>query len=358
MNLPSQTEAFELLYAIASADGREETLFGGSIRDARAAFGKMRIGSAYPAVYLEFPLLGPPCFDMLTVYGSVGRDDRFAPGGGFGYEKMFRWFSGLPEQSGCSCGIELDTGSGDTERAGAYLQFRARTRYAEAFLDSLGESGRTKGFYETVRRLPEGWPPAYIGLFSGREGTPLRVGGYMEQEQKEAAARDPALLGEQFRRIGFEAYDPDMLKFCAELMAMAPGVDFQFDILPDGSLGDVFGLSLSFNEVAPSRSAACMESGFGARLMRRLQDEGLADGRWEKIAGAAFAKGLPAETEDGNRVLFAAMVRLNYAKVKFRCGKPAPAKFYLMTKAAALPAGGQPAGAAREPEPDPDRTPD
>ena len=179
MKQPTQAQAFELLYAIAAADGREEALFGNSIEAARPAFERMRIGSAYPGVYLEFPLLGKPCFDMLAVYGSVGKDDRFDCGGGFGYKNMFRWFAGLPENHGCSCGIELDTGSGETERAGAYLQFRARTDYAEPFLDSVGESARMEEFGETIRRLPKGWPAAYIGLFPGREGSPMRIGGYL-----------------------------------------------------------------------------------------------------------------------------------------------------------------------------------
>ena len=339
MKLPTQTEAFELLYSLAAADSREEILFGSSIELARPAFEKMRIGNGYPAVYLEFPLLGRPCFDMLTVYGSVGADDRFASGAGFGYGNLFRWFSGLPEGNGCSCGIELDTGSGETEHAGAYLQYRTKAEYAEAFLGAVGESPRTEGFHEAVRRLPEGWPPAYIGLFPGRQGSPVRIGGYMDRAVQEAIARDPGLLGEQFRRIGFSAFTPDMLKLCAELMAMVPGIDFQFDIFPDGSLGDVFGLSLSFNEVTPKESKKCMEQGFGLSVMRRLQEEGLADGRWEAVARAAFARSLPMETPDGKTSLFAAVVRFNYAKVKFRKGEPAPAKFYLLTKAAVLPAG-------------------
>ena len=174
MKQPTQTQAFELLYSIAAGDGREEKLFGSSISAAQPAFEKMRIGSGYPTLYLEFPLLGKPCFDMLAVYGteSIGPEDRFAPGAGFGYGDMFRWFSGLPDRSGCSCGIELDTGSGETERAGVYLQYRSSLKYAEPFLDTVGESARTQGFLDAVRRLPEGLPAAYVGLFPGREGSP------------------------------------------------------------------------------------------------------------------------------------------------------------------------------------------
>ena len=177
MKQPTQTQAFDLLYSLAAQDGREEKLFGSSIETAQPAFEKMRIGNGYPTVYLEFPLLGRPCFDMLAVYGTenVGPDDRFAPGAGFGYGDMFRWFSSLPEKSGCSCGIELDTGSGETERAGAYLQYRSSLEYAEPFLDSVGESARAHGFRDAVHRLPDGWPAAYVGLFPGREGSSISL---------------------------------------------------------------------------------------------------------------------------------------------------------------------------------------
>ena len=339
MKQPTQTLAFDLLYSLAAENGREEKLFGNSIEAAAPAFERMRIGSGYPTVYLEFPLLGSPCFDMLSVYGTanIGPDDRFASGAGFGYGGMFRWFSSLPDKSGCSCGIELDTGSGETERAGIYFQYRSNLNYAEPFLGSVGESARKEGFLDAVRRLPEGLPAAYVGLFPGREGSPMRIGGYMNRGLQEAVAGNPDVLGKAFRQIGFSTFRHDMLAFCAELMKMVPAIDFQFDLFPDGTIGDVFGLSLSFNEVKPSESAECMEKGYGAKVMQRLQRDGLADERWKAIAGAAYAKAVPVETDDGKEALFAALIRLNYAKIKFKAGDPMPAKFYYMTKAALLP---------------------
>ena len=166
----------------------------------------------------------------------------------------------------------------------------------------------------------------------------MRIGGYMDHERKDAIAQDPGLLGEGFKQIGFSAFRPDMQKYCAELMAQVPGIDFQFDIYPDGSLGDVFGLSLSFNEVKPYGSEECMERGYGAAVMQRLQKDGLADDRWKAVAGAAYAKSIPIETTEGKPALFAAVIRINYAKIKFKAGIPMPAKFYYMTKAAILPA--------------------
>jgi hypothetical protein len=181
--------------------------------------------------------------------------------------------------------------------------------------------------------MPEGWPPAYVGLFPGRAGTPLRVGGYMEGAMQKACADDPALLATEFDRIGFSAYDGEMLSRCGALLSLAPSVDFQFDIMPDGTLGDVFGLSLSFNETKPREARVCMESGFGARIGRTLQEWGLADERWGLIAGAAFARHVPFDREDGSQGRFALCCMLNYAKVKFAGAVAQPAKFYLRMSA-------------------------
>ena len=54
-------------------------------------------------------------------------------------------------------------------------------------------------------------------------------------------------FGRRFERIGFIAFDDEMLERCSSFMRIAPAVDFQFDIMADGTLGDTFGLSLSFN---------------------------------------------------------------------------------------------------------------
>ena len=341
MKKPTQMEAFDALYSIASDGGREDALFGSSIELARPAYEKTLIGNGYPSVYLEFPLLGSPCFDLLSVHGHVERGARFAPGAGFGYEGMLEWFQGICKEDGSiSCGIELDTASGETERAGVYLQQRERHDLVVPFLESVGEGSRVESYLDVLSRMPEGWPPAYVGLFPGRPGTPLRIGGYLDVLQLERLADDPAYLGECFQRMGFAAYDDDMLDRCAEFMKHAPSADFQFDIMPDGSLGDTFGLSLSFNEARPRHARECMESGYGAEIMNLLQGWGLADERWKLIAGAAFARHIGFEKEDGTEGRFALAIRFNYAKVKFTACEPRPAKFYLTCLAGELATAG------------------
>ena len=323
-------EAFGVLYALAAKDGRGEALFGNSIGLARPVFERTHRGGSYPAAFLEFPLLGEPCFDLLSVHTCVEPGARFAPGAGFGYQGMLDWFTGIcrPNET-VGCGIELDISTGETERAGVYLQQFARHELVEPFLASVGEAGRAQTYLDVLARMPQGWPPAYVGLFPGREGVPMRIGGYMGRSELARCADDPSHLGDCFRQIGFTAFDGPMLERCAEFMRLAPSIDFQFDIMSDGSLGDTFGLSLSFNETMPRMARECMELGYGAKLMRELQDWNLADDRWKLIAGAAFARYAGYEREDGGEGRFALCIRFNYAKVKFQACEPQPAKFYL-----------------------------
>ena len=283
--------------------------------------------------------MGEPRFDLLSAHERIDPGSRFAPGAGFGYQAMIDWFATLEREEGdsVSCGIELDCGEGKTDRAGVYLQQRTRHELVTPFLESIGEGGRAAGYLDVLSRMPQGWPPAYVELFPGREGTPLRIGGYLDKHAQRTYEHDPAELGRAFDAIGFVAYDADMLARCAEFMTLAPSVDFQFDIMADGSLGDTFGLSLSFNGARLGRARECMRSGHGARLMERLEGWGLADDRWHLIADASFARHVGFDSGDGPQGRFALCVLFNYAKVKFTDAIAQPAKFYLVLDAGEVP---------------------
>ena len=339
MRKPTQIEAFYALYSIAAADGRGEALFGDSLDQALDFYQRTLIGDAYPIAHLEFPLLGEPCLDLLSVHGKVPLGAKFAVDAGYGRQAMFDWFAEVGA-SGCadhtSVGLELDLSRGQTQTVGVYLQQRQHMQLVAPFLESVGEPTRAQSYLETFERMPKGWPPSYVGLFPGREGTPMRIGGYMRGAEHARCVEDPTYLGSRFRQIGFMAFDADMLNRCAEFMRLAPAIDFQFDIMPDGSLGDTFGLSLSFNETKPREARECMQSGYGARLMRVLQGWGLADDRWKEIAGTTYAGHVGFEREDGTEGRFALCIRFNYAKVKFSSCEPQPAKFYLTCVAGEL----------------------
>ena len=185
--------AFDAQYAIAARGGREEALFGRGIELVRPAYEKTLIGEGYPAAYLEFPLLGEPYLDLLSVHGHVEPGSRFAAGAGFGYQALFDWYALARPQGPVSLGIEVDCGTGECERAGAYLQYRDHTGLVGPFLESVGAGWRTKAFEEVAERMGERWRPSYVGLFPARAGAPMRIGGYLDPYELRACAEDPQI---------------------------------------------------------------------------------------------------------------------------------------------------------------------
>jgi hypothetical protein len=328
---PSQIELFDILYGIAARNGREEALFGGDVLLARPAFERMLIGNDFPRLYLEFPLMGTPGFDVLAGYNHVDKGAVFREGAGYGRQDMFDWFAEVCESgTSASVGFEVDSSAGRTDVAGVYLQQRRKTELVGSYLSSLGEEVRTASYHSVRERLPKGWGPSYVGLFPGRANTPMRIGGYLSPRAQARCADDPECLRGCLEQAGFASYTDEMLLRCSRLMGIAPSVDFQLDIFPDGSLGSTFGLSLSFNEVSPHESRACLESGYGSCLMGLLESWGLVDERWRHVAGIPFARRIGYEREDGGVGRLALCIALNFVKVKFTDGVAQPAKFYVM----------------------------
>jgi hypothetical protein len=333
MRAPAMTEAFDLLYMMAATGGRDIELFGSSGQLLHNAAEKAMTGKNTPGYYLEFPLGGKPYADLLVLYRRISSDLQLDPGCGFGYRKMLEWYSTLPSVSGFFIGFEMDTGSGPADKAGIYFQPRTSPELVKPFLESVGEEKRASYYFAISDRLPSHMPSAYIGLFPGRPDSPMRIGGYMNAETSKNMAENPAFLRKTFEAVGFRAWDEEMLSICRNLYSVAGRTDFQFDILPDGSLGDTFGLSISANHIRPAETTQWLEVGDGSRIMAKLKAYGLIDDRYKKLAGASFAKGIPVEQGDGRVRLLTLSSRFNYVKVKFKAGKPITAKFYLRLKA-------------------------
>ena len=334
---PTGTELFDGVYATLSAQGRGAALFGDAREAARLFFARSLITGASPALYLEFPLRDEPFLDLLAIYERVPRQVCFAPGGGYGYQGTFDWFSSLDAVQQAAIGIELDLSQGVTEEAGIYFQQRRGLTLLQAFLRTVGQAERADAFLRTQERMPRGWSPSYVGLFPGRAGTPMRLGGYLSVPAQRRCAADPGFLASRFDQMGFVAYDRLMLERCSSLMGLVPFVDFQFDLGLNGSLTDTFGLSLSFGRCRLSEGGECFASGYGAQVMGLLQAWGLADERWRFIPEMTFARRVSYEDLDGRTKWLAVCVRLNYAKVKFVGGAAQAAKFYLAATVEELP---------------------
>lgn len=333
---PTGAELFDAIYAAMVAQGRG-ALFGDAREAARLFFDRASLSGAFPVLYFEFPLRDDPYLDLLAIYEKLPVDAHFAPGGGYGYQAAFDWFGSLDAEQRAAIGIELDLSRGVTEQAGLYFQQRRNLTLLREFLATVGQEGRADAYEQMMARMPRGWPAAYVGLFPGRPGTPMRLGGYLSKPMHRRCCGDPAFLGSCFDEMGFAAYDRPMLERCAELMRLVPFVDFQFDLGLDGSLTDTFGLSLSFGRCKLSEVDECFSSGYGAQVMELLEGWGLADERWKLIPQMTYARGLPYGGRDGSERRLAVCVHLNYAKLKYVGGIAQPAKFYLVATVRELP---------------------
>lgn len=335
---PTDAELFSAIYEIVTAQGREAALFGDARQGASEFFDRSLVLGTFPVLYFEFPLLGEPYLDMLAIYEHVPANPRFAPGGGYGYQEVFDWYGGLDAARRAAIGIELDLSQGVTEQGGLYFQQRGELALLREFLATVGQGQRSDAYTRMQQRMPRGWKAAYVGLFPAREGTPMRLGGYLSEPMRRLCSEDPSFMASRFEEMGFLAYDRPMLERCASLMGLTPGIDFQFDLDPDGNLLDTFGLSLSFGRCKLSEVDECFSRGYGAQVMGMLQGWGLADRRWELIPKMTFARGITFERLDGSRGRLVMCVRLNYAKVKFVGSQMQAAKFYLAATVEELPA--------------------
>lgn len=320
MKIPSFADSFEVLCLQAGHNGRAEVLFGTSFKRAIPTLRPFIVGKTFPSVYLEFPLKGEPFLDITVLYDQLEPHTSIDSPAAAGTEPMLDWFAGVGEQyENVSCGFELDTKNEQLSAAGVHFQPRRSIELVEPFCQAIGEPERAALYLNQAERMPPGWSLSFFGLFRGRPGSPLRVCGYLGNDERDTCAEDPRHLAAVFDEIGFTAYDDAMLDQAAALMTAAPGgLDFQFDVYPNGKLGDVFALDIQFEIKQPESVMASFENGDAARIMKLIESIGAADERWKLSAEAAFARALPVETADGNLARFAFTLMPQWVKVRWR----------------------------------------
>ena len=335
MKNPSYYDSLQVLLLQLGDNGRAEALLGEAATRAAEACKPFMVGAEFPSVYLELPLLGDPFLDVTLLYSKLDPGTRFDSPAAQGTEAVVDFFmEAYREHDNISFGFELDTSKSQLPRAAVHFQPRKLTQLVEPFLQAAGEPERAQLYLGQNARMPEGWPLSFFGMFRGRADTPLRVCGYMDDAQKQACATHPAQLQAAFEAIGFRAFDQAMLAQASQVMAAAPGtVDFQFDVLPDGSLSKVFALDVQFEIAQPEAVQCSFEEGKVAGLMTLLEEMGIADERWHQAIQATFARGLPAQRSDGSWGNYCFTLMPQWLKVRWIDGAVQPSKIYFLGKA-------------------------
>lgn len=326
----SHADAFEVLCLQAADEGRGEVLFGDGLNRARKLLRPFMVGEKFPSVYLEFPLAGEPFLDVTVLYSELEEGVRIESKAAVGTGEMLDWFARAQRNcSNISCGFEVDTERDEGTAAAIHFQPRGHYDLVEPYCEVVGEPHCAELYLDLAKRMPRGWGLSFFGMFRGRPGSPLRVCGYLDDDQKARCQEDTRYLVSVFSQIGFGAYDDAMLAQVSRLMAVAPGaLDFQFDIYPNGQLGNVFSIDAQFEIERPELVQASFADGRGARVMTLLEQWGIVDERWKLGAQAAFARAIPVELEDGTAGRYSLVLMPQWVKVRWRNGVLQPAKLY------------------------------
>ena len=333
--IPSPETLLGALVLGASHGAGDHPLFGKGANGVADAMGPYLPHGPLPSFYLEFPLSGCPRLDVTCLYGEVSEDAVPALPNDPGAERLLRWYAPVRDQfADIGCGLEFDGAEPPLRRVGVHFQPRSHSELVKPFLHAVGTDGLASAYQRLSQRMPQGWPLSFMGLFDGREASGLRVAGYLSRTEARACTADPARLSHAFEEVGFRAFDDAMLQDISHILHLAPHeVDFQFDLLPDGHVGDTFALDVALRPGTPESARKCMEQEAGRSLCRQLQDWGMADDRWRHIADAAWLQALPVQ--DGPLLLLSVMPR--WIKIRWKGGTRSTAKGYLRAQAGPFP---------------------
>ena len=107
---------YDIIYALAARDGREEALFGGCRQPAREAFQRSLAGEGFPELWFEIPLAGDPWLDFhaLTSHGDVAGTQAAFAGHGGAYASALAWFAAQKPGKVRQLALSYDTSAGTT----------------------------------------------------------------------------------------------------------------------------------------------------------------------------------------------------------------------------------------------------
>ena len=311
-----------MIFLQAADNGRKEILFGDSFDRAHEASLPLVKGMPAPSLYLEFPLLGEPFLDVTVLYGDIPEgaviDSPYVPD----TAGMLDWCRKTREhQKEFNIGFEIDTKNPDKAMSSIHLQFQTHDDLVMPFCEAIGEEQYGRLCMDVQKRMPEDWSLAAFGLFRGRPGIPFRVAGYMSDSEKIKCAGSADHLAGVLGKIGFTAHDDKMLSEVMELLKIAPrSVDYQFDVYPDGSIGDSLMIDIAIGGENGSQSRQSFENGRNAEIMHFLEGWNIVDDRWKLCGEMAFAKFLPTGQ--------AVVLLPQWVKVRWKNRKLQPAKMY------------------------------
>ncbi|MBQ9043630.1 MAG: hypothetical protein IJ111_12555 [Eggerthellaceae bacterium] len=328
----SSLETYDAIYALAAEGELQAALFGDCQTLAREAFRRSSLaGGAFPIVWFELPLFGNPRFDLHVAHGrgTIEGNPTFATGAGNGYDELLAWYS-REERGGRGLAFSYDVSDGRIDDPSIIVNVNGEPLDDMAhFFELIADATAARAYQGFADCLPQGWRVWYAGVCPGRPGSPVRVDCFVDEDLKGAYVRDIALFERDLRSVGFSALGPTLRDLARPVLESPFGLELQFDVSRDGATGATLGLSAGFSLMSPARARLLFgQGGAAARLFGRVEQMGLADGRWRRLPDACFATGVPLE--EGLASLYCVPA---FLKLRMRDGVPLDAKAYLQAGA-------------------------
>ena len=320
---------YDLIYALAAQGGREAVLFGDCAPAAREALSRSLAGAKLPEIWLEAPLSGDPWLDFhaLVAYEDVAGTQAAFPGQGGAYADAIAWFAAQPPKTVRQLALSYDTRTGDVDNPAVQLLVSGRDESVPlGFLEAIGLSSAKPAYRTFARNMPAEWYACYVGAFPSRQtaGSPpwVRVECLVNEESQRAYAESAEALLEDLARVGLESVGENAVASIQELARSPFPLEFQFNVGPEGTVLPVISSSVRFQPGDWTDGARKAEI---HRLMRWIQDRGLADERWERLDETLIATRV---TYGDDTTLLACFP--TFVKLRWRAGQSPDAKAYLM----------------------------
>ena len=326
--MDSKLFLFEVLYALAARGGREAVLFGDSMPAAREAFSHSLIGPKFPEVWFELPFSGEPWFDLHALSESceppqagsapIATDATVDPA-------LLKWYAGA--QGVRQLALSWDTGSGCADEPAIQLLVKTRDPQVTCdFLQAVGQPDAVPRYRAFRERVPRGWFPCYTGVFPSRPDVGLRVECIPSDEEQRVYAADPSALERDLRQVGLENLAGTIIPRCHQLLQYPLPIEFQLNVLPNGTVGTTFSASVRFNAPPGDEAWAAYDvDGATGALMQQVEQWGLTDNRWRTLGDAIFVKRI--SRGDAHMTLYCYPA---FLKLRWRDGEPVDAKAYLI----------------------------
>lgn len=308
-----------------------KSLFGSGPDRAVSALKSFWAQGTHPTTIVECPLLGPASYDVLV--GSYG--DSLVPGTHLpeanppACRAAYDWASSLDGRRHVELFFELDADGPEGQHAGIHCRHSGNLDAADEFYRVIGEGWRAPLYRDVAERLPDGWRAEFAAVFAGRLGAPTRLELLLTREARRLVGESPAHLRSCFDRMGFSAYDGEMLEEISHLASISLLDTLQFDILPDGSLGGTFSITSCFERTGGDFAHLFQDDGPVGLICGTYERMGVADGRWRFAEQAVFAtKKLDLSDPKLRQPIMFSLP--NCSKAKWTDARPQPAKIYLL----------------------------